>query len=55
MSNGSFPVPRQKAQTTSSNRHVFTLSVDGMIPFPSSWPRATVARSVTSRPGVLDG
>ncbi|OGK88826.1 MAG: hypothetical protein A2X50_11855 [Candidatus Rokubacteria bacterium GWF2_70_14] len=33
MSNGSVPLPRQKAQTTCSSRGVFPVSVDGMILF----------------------
>ena len=30
MSNGSVPLPRQKAQTTCSSRGVFPVSVEGM-------------------------
>ncbi len=33
MSNGSLPLPRQKAQTTCSSRGVFPGSVDGIILF----------------------
>jgi hypothetical protein len=47
MSNGSFPLPRQKAQTTCSSRGVFPVSVDGMILFLSSGRRAA---AVSARP-----
>ena len=49
MSNGSFPVPRQKAQTTSASRDALTASVDGTILFPFSGRRTTTMISARPR------
>jgi hypothetical protein len=49
MSNGSLPLPRQKAQTTCSSRGVFPVSVEGMILFLSSGRRAATMISAWPR------